>query len=149
MNNQSEEEGSQEGEHLFVIESDDLDLCGEAGERGGATTNKIIHRSSGTSLSAYHTVSNIEDGREDVCISDDEIECTVGNERWQKLWFQPLLPDDRFAIARVKLLDGPCAVKLLKFVLVTFLGIVSMFGLVRWVVRALLCCLLPTMGRVI
>lgn len=85
----------------------------------------------------YHVVSSkLEDGQNDDCISITEHhESNSRDARWKKLWLQPILPDDRFAIARVKLLDGPPAVKLLKFVAFTFVGIVVMFGLVRWVVR--------------
>ena len=119
-----------EEDHLF--ESDNLQLDNVPGG-GGASSHQIPQRGA----AAYHTVSSMEDGREeDVCLTDSDDEIVGSNEeRWTKLLLQPLLPDDRFTIARVKLLDGPCAVKLLKFVLLTFLGIVAMFGLVRWVVR--------------
>ena len=88
----------------------------------------------------YHSVSSVEDGRgdDDYLPTEDPISTSsaTGDGRWKRMWLQPMLPDDRCAIAGVKLLDGSAAVKLLKFEVLTFLGIVSMFSLVRWVVRA-------------
>jgi hypothetical protein len=43
-----------------------------------------------------------------------------------------LLPDDRFTVFGIRFLDGVVAVKLLKFLAFTLLGIVSMFHIVRW-----------------
>jgi hypothetical protein len=65
---------------------------------------------------------------------DDEIFYSSSRTTWERIWIQPALPDDRFAIAGVKFIDGSSSVKLLKFVAFTFLGIFAMFAFVRWVV---------------
>jgi hypothetical protein len=51
---------------------------------------------------------------------------------WQTVLHANLLPDDRFTVFGIRFLDGVAAVKLLKFLAVTLLGIVSMFHIVRW-----------------
>jgi hypothetical protein len=56
--------------------------------------------------------------------------------RTSALWNACLLPDDRFSIAGVSLVDGPAAVKLLKFVIVTLGSICLMYKGIRFVVRA-------------
>ena len=53
----------------------------------------------------------------------------------QSFWTTCLLSDDRFSICGINLLDGPPAVKLLKFQAVTFAGICLMYKFVRLVVR--------------
>jgi hypothetical protein len=78
----------------------------------------------------YQTVPNTEGD------NGDEIVVLQTEDRWQRLWSQPLLSDQSFSLAGVKLLDGPAAVKLLKFFILTVLGIVSWFGFVRWVVSS-------------
>lgn len=54
------------------------------------------------------------------------------NSSW---WNARLLPDDRFSICGVNLLDGPPAVKLLKFIAVTFGAICFMYKFIRFMVR--------------
>lgn len=51
---------------------------------------------------------------------------------WQTVLHTNLLPDDRFTVCHIRILDGVAAVKLLKFLTVTLLGIVSMYHIVRW-----------------
>ena len=102
----------------------------------------------------YRSVSRVEDGIDD---DQNSVESSLphvqdwtiiqagtsssgggGNSlrrRRRLIWLVPLLPDNRFTVGHVKLLDGPAAVKLLKFVLFTVLGILCMFHFIRWVVR--------------
>jgi hypothetical protein len=49
----------------------------------------------------------------------------------RRLLHVTLLPDDRFALAGVKLLDGPSAVKLLKFCALTFAMVAAMHAAIR------------------
>lgn len=50
-------------------------------------------------------------------------------------WTTCFLPDDRFSICDTHFVDGPVAVKLLKFLAVTFGGICLMYKFVRFMVR--------------
>ena len=52
-----------------------------------------------------------------------------------RFWQTCLLPDDGYTLCGVPLVDGPVAVKLLKFLAVTFGGILFMYKFVRLVVR--------------
>lgn len=79
----------------------------------------------------YQHVSNLEDG-----VLEESIEqhSSSGTFTWERFWFRTIFSDNQFTLARVKLLDGAPAVKLLKFYMLTLIGIVSWFYFVRWVV---------------
>jgi hypothetical protein len=51
---------------------------------------------------------------------------------WQTVLHSTILPDDKFHLLGIRFADGPFAIKLFKFVAVTFAGICSMFWFVRW-----------------
>ena len=68
--------------------------------------------------------------------------------QWYRLLFTPLFPDDRFEIRRgLSLLDGIAAVRCLKFFLVTWIGLIGSFYLVRIMVRKqyyIILCIMHT-----
>ena len=60
---------------------------------------------------------------------------TPSSQSSSSCWTRCLLPDDRFSLCGTHLVDGPVAVKLLKFLAVTFGGICLMYKFVRFMVR--------------
>ena len=60
---------------------------------------------------------------------------TTALSGWQRTFFTPLFPDDRFVVLGSPLLDGVRAVRCFKFFVVTWLGLLVMFYFVRWMVR--------------
>jgi hypothetical protein len=55
--------------------------------------------------------------------------------RWQHLLHQNLVPDACFQVKGIRILDGVEAVRFLKFVILTFVGILFVHWLVRVMVR--------------
>jgi hypothetical protein len=79
----------------------------------------------------YNRVAGAEDNDE----NDEDRANTVIQQRvplWQTVLHANLLPDDRFTVFGIRIFDGVGAVKLLKFLIFTLLGIVSMYHIVRW-----------------
>lgn len=60
----------------------------------------------------------------------------VGIWNWKRLLLTPLLPDDRFMLLGLPLVDGVKAVRLLKFTAFTWIGLVLMFAVVRIMVSS-------------
>lgn len=54
------------------------------------------------------------------------------DESWHRTFFTPLLPDDQFSLLGLQLMDGVAAVRLFKFVTMTWIGLIGMFYFVRW-----------------
>ena len=67
--------------------------------------------------------------------ADEEPPIVQPDPQWQRILHARLLPDDRYTLFGMKVLDGPFVVKLLKFTVTTFLGIAFMHWLVRLMVR--------------
>jgi len=65
--------------------------------------------------------------------------------KWQRILQRTILPDECFEIKGVRILDGQEAVRFLKFVVITFIGMVLVHWFVAFMVRLFfggLCCLL-------
>lgn len=79
----------------------------------------------------YRTVARVEEGDDE---DSDEVvsPTTEQSTQWDQVLHRSFLPDDRFSVAGIMLLDGPTAVKLLKFIILTGVGIVVMYYIVRW-----------------
>ena len=53
---------------------------------------------------------------------------------WHRVLFTPLFPDDRFELLGTLLLDGVQGVRMAKFFVVTWIGLIVMYYSVRWMV---------------
>jgi hypothetical protein len=76
----------------------------------------------------YRTVARVEEGDEEI----EDVLPTDDSASWEHAFHRTLLPDDRFAVAGIPFLEGPTAVKLLKFLIFTAEGIVVLFHVIRW-----------------
>jgi hypothetical protein len=56
--------------------------------------------------------------------------------RWQRILFLPLLPDDRLDCCGWLILDGVEAVRMIKFFVITWMGLLLMYFFVRFMVRS-------------
>jgi len=91
-----------------------------------ATSNRAISKKG-----EYDLVSTSVSENDD----DDEPPIVQPDPQWQRILHACLLPDDRFTICGMKVLDGPFVVRLLKFTAISFIGIALMHGFVRFMVR--------------
>ena len=71
----------------------------------------------------------------DVEEEEEQSALTLSSQSHSRVFLQCALPDNCFQIYGVKLLDGPFALKLFKFLLITFAGISLMHWFVRRMVR--------------
>lgn len=53
---------------------------------------------------------------------------------WQRTLFTPLFPDNRIQCLGVQLMESVEGVRLFKFVIVSWVGLIGMFYFVRWMV---------------
>jgi hypothetical protein len=67
---------------------------------------------------------------------------SVAGSGWQRIFFVPLLPDDRMVYCGCGwlVLDGVEGVRMVKFFVITWMGLLSMFFFVRFMVRAVPYC---------
>ena len=68
--------------------------------------------------------------------------------RWKHILHQTLVPDTCFQVKGIRILDGVEAVRFLKFVILTFVGILLVHWLVRIMVRqSRRCCVFDIANR--
>lgn len=119
---------------LSLSEEPDVeDFHDEPAADNGQDEEEPVARGLGSREDGYDESARIETEAEHLARTTSS---STTSSAASRLWNACLLPDDRFSIAGVSLVDGPPAVKLLKFVVVTLGSICLMYKGIRFVVRA-------------
>ena len=110
--------------------SKEKNLDVETGANGLNPTFSLTHSGSNTDGNNGHTESSNADIEESHELPPIESK----SPRWQQILHAQLISDDCFTKGTTKVFDGPAVVKLLKFIILTFAGIMFIYGFVRWTV---------------
>jgi len=121
-----------EAEYTMVNSQDDSDNLLEQEEED---TDCLVIRIDGGGGASPSSASSTNDTSSFVTAPESTQSSLFANTT---AWYhQPIISDQAFTIKHLVLAEGPAAIRLAKFVAVTFAGIVGMYYVVRWFVRIL------------
>ena len=90
--------------------------------------------SGNTSRCEYDPVSNEEEEENDRVTMDNAPDERIPSVQLHQIFLcRTLLPDDRFHIYGLRIVDGPEVIKLLKFAVFTYFSIYASYKMVRWI----------------